>query len=254
MIKKYSALILLLACFAPPFASRAQNAASLGTINWNGMTLPAIVGTPITVNGQTLIINTNSSGGYTIMTYGPNGTNSFTPPTTISGAEAFAESAINANNPANIGFYPTNGEWNFSVAGVFAQNSGQAAAQISLEHYFNQNLGLGVAVLEGNQNGMNGTAAAYAYGSYRKPIGDTALIASLGGGYDNYTGKPMGIVKIEVEHRSSAHLGEFVGVAYDFEGLGQTKTAAKTTIQDPSGIIVGGGIRYSFSSLNLFSK
>jgi len=227
-----------------------------GQITFGGVTLkvPDIINQPITIQGQTLLVQTNQSGGYNISTYGAAGNLTNTPPQTMPDAFARAKAYVEENNPANIGFYPTNGEWNFSVAGVFAQNSGQAAAQISIEHYFNQNLGLGAAVLEGNQNGQNGTAAAYFYGSYRKPIGDTAFIGSLGGGYDNYTGKPMGIAKIEVEHRQSAHLSEFVGVGYDFEGFGKTKTQVNTTISNPSGLIVGGGIRYSFSSLNPFAK
>jgi len=229
---------------------------SNGQVTFGGVTLqvPAIINTPITIQGQTLLITTNQSGGYNITTSGAYGSNSVTAPQTMQEAFGKAKDYVSENNPANIGFYPTNGEWNFSVAGVFAQNSGQAAAQISVEKYFNQNLGIGGAVLEGNQNGVNGTAAAYAYGSYRKPIGDTAFIGSLGGGYDNYTSRPMGIAKIEVEHRQSAHLAEFVGVGYDFEGFSKTKTQASTTIQNPSGIIVGGGIRYAFSSINPFAK
>lgn len=240
--------ICLLGLLALPFSATAQT--SLGTINWNGITLPAIVGTPITVNGQTLIIETNASGGYTVTTFGPNGTNSFTPPTTISGVAQFVQNAVQNNNAANIGYYSTNGEWDLSVGGVFAQNSGQAAAQLSLERYGVikkwPNFGIGAAVLEGNQAGQNGTAAAYAFGDYRKPIGDVAFSFGLGAGYDNYTGNPMGIAKIEVEYRQSRHLGEFVGVGYDFEGFGKTKTAVGTTVSNPSGIIIGGGIRYAF--------
>src|SRR6185312_1984392 len=116
-------------------SSRAQAPAPVATIQWNGVTLPAIVGTPITVNGQTLIIETNQSGGYTITTYGPNGTNSVTPPMTMADAAARAGQFVNANNPANISYYSTNGEWDLSVGGVFAQNSGQAAAQLTLERY-----------------------------------------------------------------------------------------------------------------------
>jgi hypothetical protein len=37
-----------------------------------------------------------------------------------------------------------------------------------------------------------------------------------------------------------------VGVGYDFEGFGKTKTAAGSTVSNPSGIIIGGGIRYAF--------
>lgn len=239
------------------FNSKAQtvntNLLEFPTIVFNGIKIPAIIGTPITVQGQTITIQTNASGDFTIVTSGPNGTNSITPPHDLSGAMQFVQNAVEKNNPANIGYYPTNGEWVLSVAGVFAQNSGQAAAQLSIEKYGIipkwANLSLGVAVLEGNQNGQNGTAAAYAFGDYRRPIGDVAFSIGLGGGYDNYTGRPMGIVKIEVEYRSSKNLGEFVGVGYDCEGFGSTKTAVGTTISDPSGLTIGGGIRYSFSKL-----
>lgn len=220
------------------------------TIQWNGKTLPAIVGTPITVNGQTLLIETNQSGGYTVITYGPQGTNSFTPPQDLNSIGTFVERAVQANNPANISYYSTNGEWDLSIAGAFAQNSGQAAAQLEIDRYgvFKSvpQLGLGAAVLEGNQAGQNGTAAAYANVLYRHPIGDVAFIGGLGGGYDNYTGRPMGIVKAEVEYRQSPHLGEFVGVGYDFEGFGKTKSQTGAMVADPSGLIIGGGIRYAF--------
>lgn len=229
-------------------AASAQT--SLGTINWNGITLPAITGTPITVNGQTLLIETNASGGYTVSTFGPQGTNSFTPPTSITGVAQFVQNAVQNNNAANIGYYSTNGEWDLSVGGVFAQNSGGAAAQLSLERYGVikawPNFGLGAAVLEGNQAGQNGTAAAYAFGDYRHPIGDVAISVGLGAGYDNYTSNPMGVAKVEIEYRQNKHLGEFVGVGYDFEGFGKTKTATGGAVSNPSGIIIGGGIRYAF--------
>jgi hypothetical protein len=223
-----------------------------GQITFGGITfqVPAIVNTPITINGQTLLITTNASGGYTVSTSGPAGTNSFTPPTTMADAVAFAKSAVENNNPANISYYSTNGEWDLSVGGVFAQNSGQAAAQLSIERYGLikawPQFALGSAVLEGNQAGQNGTAAAYGFIDYRHPIGDVAFSFGVGGGYDNYTSKPMGIAKIEVEYRQNRHLGEFVGVGYDFEGFGNTKTAVGTTISNPSGLIIGGGIRYAF--------
>jgi hypothetical protein len=255
-MKTVFSILALIALLALPSQAQTPPVINNGTVTFGGVTLkvPDILGQQVTIQGQTLLVVTNQSGGYNISTWGAAGSLTNTPPQTMADAFALAKDYVQENNPANVGYYPTNGEWNFSVAGVFAQNSGQAAAQISVEHYFNQNWGLGAAVLEGNQNGQNGTAAAYAYGYYRKPIGDTALIGSLGGGYDNYTSKPMGIVKIEVEHRQSAHLSEFVGVGYDFEGFGKTKTQANTTISDPSGIIVGGGVRYSFSSINPFAK
>lgn len=218
---------------APPVSPAA------GTVLFNGIQLPAIIGTPITVNGQTLLITTNASGGYTVQTSGPNGTNSFAVPQNITGVEAFVQNAVNHNNPANIGFYSTNGEWDLSIGGAFAQNSGQAAAQLSIERYGVipqwPNVSLGAAVLEGNANGQNGTAGAYAFTDYRRPIGDVAFIGGIGAGYDNYNKSFMGVARAEVEYRQNRHLGEYVGVGYAFEG-------SKTD----RGLILGGGIRYAF--------
>lgn len=213
--------------------------APIPTLQWNGLTLPAIVGTPITVNGQTLLIETNQSGGYTITTFGPQGINTFTPPTTTADVFTRAGQFVNANNPANLSYYSTNGEWDLSVGGVFAQNSGQAAAQLSVERYGVipswPNFSLGGAVLEGNANGQNGTAGAYAFGDYRRPIGDVAFVGGFGGGYDNYNKSFMGIGKVEIEYRQNRHLGEYVGVGYAFEGT-----------KNDRGMIEGGGIRYAF--------
>jgi hypothetical protein len=196
-------------------------------------------GQPFTVNGQTFLVSTNASGALTITTSGPAGTNTVTPPTTLAGATTRAEEMVNANNPANVGYYSTNGEWDLSVGGAFAQNSGQAAAQLAVERYgflkSLPNLSLGAAVLEGNASGQNGTAAGYAFMDYRRPIGDVAFVGGLGAGYDNYNKSFMGVAKIEIEYRQNKHLGEYVGVGYAFEG-GQTDR----------GLIIGGGIRYAF--------
>lgn len=240
---KFKSLVYLTFCtiglILLTLAGHAQTSAPNPTIQWNGLTLPAIVGTPITVNGQTLLIETNQSGGYTITTFGPQGTNSFTPPTTVAGATTLAEQFVNANNPANLSYYSTNGEWDLSVGGVFAQNSGQAAAQLSIERYgvipSLPNLSLGAAVLEGNASGQSGTAGGYGFVDYRRPIGDVAFIGGLGGGYDNYNKSFMGVAKVEIEYRQNRHLGEYVGVGYAFEGT-----------QTDRGLMVGGGIRYAF--------
>jgi len=196
-------------------------------------------GQPFTLNGQTFVIETNASGGLTIITTGPAGTNTVTPPTTLAGATSRAEEFVNANNPANISYYSTNGEWDLSVGGVFAQNSGQAAAQLSIERYgvikSLPNLSLGASVLEGNASGQSGTAGGYGFVDYRRPIGDVAFVAGLGAGYDNYNKSFMGVAKVEVEYRQNRHLGEYVGVGYAFEG-----------IQNDRGLMIGGGIRYAF--------
>jgi hypothetical protein len=173
------------------------------------------IGQLFTVNGQTFLISTNPSGGLSITTTGPAGTNTVTPPTSLAGAFSRAQEFVNANMPGNIGYYSTNGEWDVSVGGVFAQNSGQAAAQLSIERYgvFKSlpNLSLGAAVLEGNDQGKSGTAGGYVFVDYRRPIGDVAFVAGLGGGYDIYNRSPMGIVKIEIEYRQNKHLGRIRG-------------------------------------------
>jgi len=206
------------------------------------VTLPPLVtpGQPFTVQGQTFLISTNVDGTLAISTSGPAGTNSVTPPANSAQLLARIEEMVNANNPANISYYGSN-EYVLSIGGAFAQNSGQAAAQLSLEKYGllkrAPNLALGAAVLEGNANGQNGTAGAYAFLDYRRPIGDVAFTAGLGAGWDNYNKAPMGIIKAEVEYRQNKHLGEYVGIGYAFEGLDKNKDR---------GLIIGGGIRYAF--------
>lgn len=221
-------------------------------ITFQGVTfsIPSIIGTPITIQGQTLRVTTNASGLFTVSTSGPDGTNSITPPNNLSSLGAFVENAVNNNNPANIDYYSTNGEWDVRLGAAYAQNSGQAAAMLSVERYgiFSPNIGLGAAVLEGNQGGQNGTAAAYAFGDYRHPIGDVAFSFGLGAGYDNYTGRPMGIAKADVEYRINKHLGSWAGAAYDFEGTVSKKpvSIAGQPATDPSGLIFGGGLSYDF--------
>jgi len=204
--------------------------------------IPPIVtpGHPFTVNGQTFLISTNADGSLAILTSGPAGTNSVTPPSNSAQLLQRIEEMVNANNPANISYYGSN-EYVLSVGGVFAQNSGQAAAQLSLEKYgllkSAPNFALGAAVLEGNANGQNGTAGAYAFVDYRRPIGDVAFTAGLGAGWDNYNKAPMGVVKAEIEYRQNSHLGEYVGLGYAFEGLQKSQDR---------GLMIGGGIRYAF--------
>jgi hypothetical protein len=227
---------------------------SLGSAIAQSASVPVIPvlaqpGQPFSVNGQTFVFTTNDSGGIIITTTGPAGSNTVVAPVNSSELLARVREIVNENNPANIGYYGSN-DLVFSVAGVFAQNSGQAAAQLSIEKFgllkSIPQIGVGAAVLEGNQNGVNGTAAAYAFADYRKPIGDVAFSFGLGAGYDNYTSRPMGIARVEVEYRQNAHLGEFVGVGYDFEGMQSKVKAADNRAVDPSGLIIGGGIRYSF--------
>jgi hypothetical protein len=220
------------------------------SLSFGGVTVPAIAGTPITIDGQTLLIATNASGGYTVVTYGTYGATNFTPPTTLGGVGTFVQNAVENNNAANISYYSTNGEWDVSLGAAYAQNSGNAAVQLSIEKYGIikawPQASLGLAVLEGNQNGQNGTAAGYGFVDYRKPIGDVAFIFGGGGGYDNFTGKPMLILKGEVEYRQNKHIGEFAGAGYDLEGFGKTKTQVGSSVSNPSGLVVAGGIRCAF--------
>jgi len=218
------------------------------SLSFGGVTVPAIAGTPITINGQTLLIATNASGGYTVVTYGAAGTNSFTPPNTLTEAGTWVQQALQNNNPNNKDYYSTNGEWDVSLGAAYAQNSGQAAAVLEVERYgvFSPNLGLGLGVLEGNQAGQNGTAAAYGMVDYRHPIGDVAFIGGLFAGYDNYTGHIMGGPKVKVEYRMNPHIASWVSVAYDIEGFGKTMTQVGTTISDPSGLLICGGLTYAF--------
>lgn len=204
------------------------------------LTIPPVItpGKPFTVNGQSFVISTNANGALTVSTSGPAGSETVTPPTTSAALLARIEEMVNENNPANISYYNSN-EYVLSIGGAFAQNSGQAAAQLSIEKYgilkSAPNFALGAAVLEGNANGQNGTAGAYAFVDYRRPIGDVAFTAGLGGGWDNYNKAPMGIAKAEIEYRQNAHLGEYVGIGYAFEGL-----------KTDRGAIIGGGVRYAF--------
>lgn len=201
------------------------------------------IGQPFTLNGQTFIVTTNAAGGYVIITTGPAGTITNTPPSSLQEFVNQAEGMINANNPANKGYY-TN-ELEFQVGAVYVQNSGQAAAKLSIEKWgllkSVPNLGLGAAVLEGNANGQHATAGGYGFIDYRKVIGDVAGKVGIGGGYDSLNASAMGVVQIEVEYRMSQHLGTYVGVGYALE-----KKSNSPGAKDGGGTLIGGGISYEF--------
>lgn len=208
----------------------------------HAQTIPQIplgvnIGQPFTLNGQTFIVTTNDAGQYVIISSGPAGTITNIPPSNLQDLIHQAEGMVNANNPANKGYY-TN-ELEFQVGAVYAQNSGQAAAKLSIEKWglikSQPNLGLGAALLEGNANGQHGTAAGYGFIDYRKVIGDVSGKIGLGGGYDNLNSSFMGIVQAEIEYRMSAHLGTFVGAGYALEKKGSDR-----------GLLLGGGICYAF--------
>ena len=199
------------------------------------------VGIPFTLTteqgAQSFLISTNSAGVYTISTAGPAGTNSFAPPSNLNGFIQQGTSWVNANNPLDITYYSTN-EIDARVGVMYLQNSGQAAAVISLQKYGlfgNSNLGIGGGVLEGNNAGKQGTAGFYGEFDYRKPIGNVAALAGLVAGYDNWNSTPFGGVKAGLEYRQSPHLGEWIDVV-----------AAYETKHSDMPLLIGGGITYSF--------
>lgn len=211
--------------------ARAQTASSL--LN----NIPPIIGTPVTYQGQTFLVSTNASGGLQVYTYGVNGTNVVTVPATADQAFEVANAWIRANNPANITYYGSN-EITARIGGGYLQNSGQAVAVIALDKYGTfgwSNVGFGAGVLQGNNAGKSGTAGAYGEAVYRRPIGDVAAIAGVGGGWDNWNGKPFVMLKAGLEYRQNAHLGEFLDAIYAYEGN-----------EEDRGLIIMAGVTYAF--------
>lgn len=195
------------------------------------------IGTPITYKGQTFLIATNASGGYTVSTFGVAGTNVVTTPTSPEQAMEVATAWIQANNPSEKSFYSTN-EIEARVGAAYVQNSGQAVAVIALDKYGTfgwQNVGFGAGVMQGNNGGKSGTAGAYGETVYRKPIGNIAVIAGGMLGYDNWNEKVFGAAKVGLENRQSAHLGEFLDVIYAFEGVNTDR-----------GLLIAAGVIYIF--------
>lgn len=199
------------------------------------------IGTPFTLTtpqgSQSFLISTNAAGLYTISTSGPAGTNSITPPSGLNGFIQQGTSWVNANDPLNITYYSTN-EIDARVGVMYLQNSGQAAAVISLQKYglFGAaNIGIGGGILEGNNAGKQGTAGFYGEIDYRRPIGDVAAVGGLVAGYDNWNSTPFGGVKAGLEYRQSPHLGEWIDVVVAYE---QKKSDLP--------MLIGGGITYSF--------
>lgn len=234
---------------APPTPTNSNVMLPMISINGYTFTVP-ILNQPFMFQGQTFEVTTNANGTMTVVTFGPQGTNSMVVPQTANQVITFIQNAIENNNPANIDYYSTNGEWDFKLGGTYAQNTGQAAALVEVTRYglwgTAPNLGVSVGVLQGTQNGQNGTAAEFGFLDYRHPIGDVAFVGGVGGGYDELTRNPMGLAKVGVEYRQSPHLGEWTSIAYDFEGWGSQVTAAGQTIGNRSGLMISGGINYAF--------
>ncbi len=204
--------------------------------------------TPITIQGQTFVVTTNQTGGYTFISYGVGGSVTNTQPTNLTGFGQFVADAVKNNNPALKTYYNTN-ELIGSLGAVYVQNSGQAAVKVSVEKYglikSLPSWAVGAAVLQGNNNGKSSTAGAYGFVNYRRVIGDVAAELGVGGGYDNWNEQPMGVVQFEVEKRISQNLGTYAGLGYALE--------PKAKSGNGGGMIVGGGVRYSFASLNPFA-
>lgn len=207
-----------------------------GIIGAQAQAIPSIIGNQITINGQSFLITTNSTGGFDVSTFGVSGTNVITAPASPSQAMQVVTAWVEANNPANAKFYATNEIEGRVFAGVI-QNSGQAVAGVSVENWGwpIPNIGFGAGVLQGNDAGRSGTAGAFAEADYRKVIGDVAGVGGIMGGYDNWNKKGFIAAKVGAEYRQNAHLGEFVDVAYALE-----------TIKSDRGLLIFAGICYAF--------
>ncbi len=199
--------------------------------------LPNLIGTPFAYQGQTFLISTNSTGGLDVSSFGLQGTNAIVVPTSPNQAIEVATAWINANQPANIGYYGTN-EIEARLGAGYLQNSGQAVADLSVTKYGTfgwANVGFGAGLLQGNNAGKSGTAGAYGEAVYRKPIGDVAGEVGVIGGYDNWNNAGFFGAKAGLEYRQNKHLGEFLDAAYAYES-GQTDR----------GLMIFGGVSYSF--------
>jgi hypothetical protein len=231
-----------------PNAFANLNATSIQALLANGI---ITIGQPSTINGVTGIVNVNSNGVYVITVLGsdvPNGSLTYTPPNTTSSAIAEAEAMLRANNPTNRGYYGTN-ELVVRLAADYLQNSGQAVVEIGLEKYgllkSMPQFGIGAALFQGTRAGYSGTAGACGFVDYRKILGDVSLQVGLGGGYDNWNRKFMALVKLDLELRQNTNIGEFVRVAYAYEPGSLSNSSL-------GGLIIGGGINYSFRDFNVF--
>lgn len=197
------------------------------------------VGSTFQYQGQTFTIGTNSAGQIITTENGNAGTAQALTPESLNAAAQTIGAEIQANNPSNADYYGTN-EYEARVGGAYSQNSGQAAALISVTKWgllkVEPNIGAEVALLQGNEGGTSGTAAAYAAVDYRRIIGDVAAEGGIGGGYDNYNKRPMGLAKAGVEYRTNAHVGVFTDIFYAIEPKGSYSR----------GMGFAGGVVYAF--------
>jgi hypothetical protein len=196
-----------------------------------------IIGTPFQWSGGTYLISTNSSGGLVVSQITTQGTNTMIVPVSMDQAMQVGSQWLAQNNPANISYYSTN-EIIGRVGAAYLQNSGQAVVVLEALKYglFGySNIGISAGILQGNNGGKSGTAGEYAGIEYRKPIGDVAFNAGLGGGYDQWNTKPFGFVKAGMEYRQSPHMGEWLSIIYAFEKSDNSR-----------GLIVGAGVEGIF--------
>ena len=203
------------------------------------------VGTTNTINGVSFVANTNASGGYSFAIISQNGSVSYTPPTTPGGALNQAGQWIGENNPTNADYYGTN-DIEAKLGACYLQNSGEALIDIALDKYglisSVPQFGVGLDLYQGTKQGVQSTAGADGTIGYRKVIGDVAAEFDAGGGYDNWANKAFGVAKASVEYRSNAHIGAYVGLSYQYEGV-NVPTVAGANI---AGLGVIGGVTYSF--------
>lgn len=237
-MKKLIAIIIGILTFCSAINSPAQTIDLSNLIN----NTPNLVGKPITLNGQTFLVQTNADGHFIVSTIGTAGTNAFLVPASPDQAMQVAQQWISGNNPSEVTFYGTN-EMEFRVGAGYLQNSGSAVAVFGLEQFMGQNYGLGIGILQGNQNGKSGTAGAYVEGLYRHPIGNVAVVAGIFGGYDNWNNRGFVGPKVGLENRSSAVLSEWLDCDYAWEGQSTSNR----------GLFIAGGISYAFRDFNVFS-
>ena len=222
------AVLAMLACLQP---AKAQIVSITGTnlaamLSLAGLSVGVLnnqlvkPGVPFSVNGQSFLIASNSDGTYTVSSSGPAGNASFTPPSTLAGSIQLDQQWVSQNNPANITYY-ANDELNTRVGVAYLQSSGTAVAVLSAQKYglikSQPGIGFGAGILEGNNGGQSGLAAAYGEVDYRKPIGDVAVNGGLVGGWDNWNRNGFAGLKGGLEYRQGPHLGEWCDVIVSYE-------------------------------------
>ena len=142
-----------------------------------------------------------------------------------------------SNNPNATNLF-SDSEIDLKLGGVYSQSTGEAGALLDVTDWglIAPNVGIGASVIEGNQSGKSGTAAAYAHIGYRRVIGNVAGSLFIGPGYDFDRQHLMGVIGAEAEYRWTAHVGAFVSAGYGISG----------DKSNDRGLILGGGFKYDF--------